>query len=74
MIAAGINQIGSDFETADRLPAKIILLLLAPKNQNELQSQLLSEIATRFKKRNAVEEILQSKTAEKFRQRLDQIT
>ncbi len=74
LIAVGINQNGIAFEAADRLPAKIILLLLTPKDQSELQLQLLSEIATRFKERKTVEEILKSKTPEEFCQRLNQIT
>lgn len=45
MIAIAINKTGIDFEAGDGLLSRIIILLLTPKNNNELQLKLLSEIA-----------------------------
>jgi Kef-type K+ transport system membrane component KefB/mannitol/fructose-specific phosphotransferase system IIA component len=47
-IALSINKNGIDFGAEDGLPAKIIVLLLTPEKSNELQLQLLSEIAHSF--------------------------
>ncbi|MCX6152147.1 MAG: cation:proton antiporter [Ignavibacteriales bacterium] len=69
-IFAAINLTGIDFESIDKLPAKVILLLLTPQNNNELQLKLLAEIANCFKDRNEVEELIRSKTPEEFHLKL----
>jgi len=57
-VAIAINTNGVDFEAADGLPSKIIILLLTPEDNNELQLQLLSEIASNFKNKEEVEKLL----------------
>ncbi|MGE5351353.1 MAG: cation:proton antiporter [Acidobacteriota bacterium] len=55
---------GLDFDAADRLPAKLILLLLTPQDKSELQLKLLAEIANRFKDKEAVEKIISTNNPE----------
>ncbi len=64
--AIAVHSTGLNFEAADNLPSKIIILLLIPEGQNELQLQLLSEIARKFRNRERVEEILQATKKEDF--------
>lgn len=55
---------GLDFEASDKLPAKVILLLLTPQDKSELQLKLLAEIANKFKDKEAVEKILHTDNPE----------
>jgi mannitol/fructose-specific phosphotransferase system IIA component (Ntr-type) len=55
---------GLDFEAPDKLPAKIILLLLTPVDKSELQLKLLAEIANKFNDREAVEKIINTDNPE----------
>ncbi|MDP1994392.1 MAG: cation:proton antiporter, partial [Ignavibacteria bacterium] len=48
-VAVAINKRGVNFDAADELPCKIIILLLTPENNNEIQLLLLSEIAAKFR-------------------------
>lgn len=59
-----INKEGVDFEAPDKLPAKIILLLLTPKDDHEIQLRLLAEIANLIKDRNKAEDILSLQSKE----------
>ncbi|MCU7494666.1 MAG: PTS transporter subunit EIIA [Ignavibacteria bacterium] len=49
---------GLDFEASDKLPAKVILLLLTPQDKSELQLKLLAEIANKFKDKDSVESLI----------------
>lgn len=66
IIAAAINKKGIYFDPSDRLPSKIIFLLLTPKNNNELQLQLLAEIANTFRDKKFVEELADCDSKEEF--------
>jgi Kef-type K+ transport system membrane component KefB len=57
-LGISINKNGIDFEASDGLPAKIIILLLTPENNNELQLELLAEIVFKFKDKSKIENIL----------------
>jgi len=57
-IGIAINKRGVNFDAADGLPCKIIILLLTPENNNEIQLQLLSEIAAKFRSKEQVEKLL----------------
>jgi len=57
-IGVAINKDGIDFEATDGLPSKIIVLLLTPENNNELQLQLLAEIVAKFKDKENIENLL----------------
>ncbi len=57
---------GLNFEASDNLPSKIIILLLIPENENEIQLQLLSEIMKKFENQIKVEELLLAQSKEDF--------
>ncbi len=46
IVALGVHKNGIDFDSLDGLPAKIIVLLITPLNDPELQLRLLAEIST----------------------------
>jgi Kef-type K+ transport system membrane component KefB/mannitol/fructose-specific phosphotransferase system IIA component len=74
VVAISINQKGVDFGCIDNLPAKIILMLLVPQNENELQLKLLSEIAKEFKSAEKVEQLLSTNSHREFVTLLKNIT
>ncbi|MFZ1289815.1 MAG: cation:proton antiporter [Melioribacteraceae bacterium] len=63
LIAIAINKTGIDFEASDGTLSRIIILLLTPKNNNELQLKLLSEIVNKFDNKNEVEKLLSIESA-----------
>lgn len=65
-VAIAINKCGVNFDAADGLLCKIIILLLTPENNNEIQLQLLSEIAAKFRSKEQVEKLLELPDASKF--------
>jgi len=66
VIAAAVNKSGIDFGALDGEESRIIFLLLTPKNNNELQLRLLSEIGQKFRNRNKAEEYLTAKNPQEF--------
>jgi Kef-type K+ transport system membrane component KefB len=66
LAAAARHVEGLDFDAVDSRPSKIIILLLVPENENELQLQLLSEIASKFSDITKVEELLSVQDKESF--------
>lgn len=64
------NNFGVDFQSADNLPAKIIILLITPADNPELQLTLLAEIAKKFSDRKKIEELLEIKDETDFIERL----
>lgn len=67
-IAVAVHKEGIDFEATDGLPAKVILLLLTPKNQNELQLGLLASIANVFRNKEVAGKLLEVSTPKEFAQ------
>ena len=65
-VAIAINKRGVNFDAADELPCKLIILLLTPENNNEIQLQLLSEIAAKFRNKEQVEKLLELPNASKL--------
>ncbi|MBK7104592.1 MAG: cation:proton antiporter [Ignavibacteriae bacterium] len=63
LLAIAINKTGIDFEASDGTLSRIIILLLTPKNNNELQLKLLSEIVNKFDNKTEVEKLLTIETA-----------
>lgn len=59
-----VNKNGINFEAPDGLPSKIIILLLTPENNNELQLQLLSQIVHVFANKKNSEELIELKSPE----------
>jgi len=70
VVSVAVNFDGLDFEAADGEPSKIIILLLTPKNENELQLKLLAEIANLFAEKSRAEEIIECKTPEEILNKL----
>ncbi|MBK8944855.1 MAG: cation:proton antiporter [Ignavibacteriae bacterium] len=58
MLSIAINKKGIDFEASDGTLSRVIILLLTPKNNNELQLKLLSEIVNKFDNKTEVEKLL----------------
>jgi len=59
-----VNKNGINFEAPDGLPSKIIILLLTPENNNELQLQLLSQIVHVFADKKNSEQLIELKSPE----------
>lgn len=70
VIAVAKHNTGLNFDAVDGLTSKIIVLLLVPMNENELQLQLLSEIANKFSDIKKVEGLLSAEYKEDFIDRL----
>jgi Kef-type K+ transport system membrane component KefB/mannitol/fructose-specific phosphotransferase system IIA component (Ntr-type) len=66
LVAAAINRNGLIFDSPDGTPSKIIILLLTPKDKNQLQLKLLAEISSKFRKRSKAEQYLTAATPEEF--------
>lgn len=73
-IGIAVNKEGIDFGAADELPSKIIVLLLTPENINEIQLQLLAEIAAKFRDKQEVEKLLLQNNPNEFYEALKMIT
>lgn len=68
-----LNKEGLNFEAADNELSKIIVLLLTPKNENELQLKLLSEVANLFADKTNSKEIINSDSSEEILSKLVKI-
>ncbi len=73
LLAVAINKSGLNFEASDGTLSNIIILLLTPKNNTELQLKLLSEIAGKFKNINDVEKLLTVDTPKSFIEKINDI-
>ncbi|MGE5499128.1 MAG: cation:proton antiporter [Syntrophothermus sp.] len=58
VIAVAVHKDGLDFDAADGLVSKIIVLLITPAGAHEVQLQLLAEIADKFKEAQKVADSL----------------
>ena len=74
LLAIAINNSGLDFEATDGTLSKIIILLLTPKNNNELQFKLLSEISNKFRDKQEVEKLLSVESEKAFIEKLNEIS
>jgi Kef-type K+ transport system membrane component KefB/mannitol/fructose-specific phosphotransferase system IIA component (Ntr-type) len=61
LMAVAINTKGIDFHSFDNSLSKIIVLLLTPKKEYNLQLKLLADIAGRFRDKNKPERIFEIK-------------
>ncbi|RJP65678.1 MAG: cation:proton antiporter [Ignavibacteriales bacterium] len=66
VIYIAVTKVGIDFSSLDDLPARVIVLLLTPKDNSELQLKLLAEIARTFEQKTEVEKMLECKTVNEF--------
>jgi Kef-type K+ transport system membrane component KefB/mannitol/fructose-specific phosphotransferase system IIA component (Ntr-type) len=61
IIAVAINKTGLNFEAFDHTLSRVIVLLLTPVKEHELQLKLLADVARRFRDRNKIEKLLEIK-------------
>lgn len=73
VLAVAINREGINFEASDGILSNIIILLLTPKNNNELQLKLLSEIVNKFTNKEDVEKLLTIESPKLFIDMLNEI-
>jgi Kef-type K+ transport system membrane component KefB/mannitol/fructose-specific phosphotransferase system IIA component (Ntr-type) len=66
VIAAAVNKNGIDFQSLDGTPSKIIVLLLTPKDKNELQLKLLADIGSKFRDRTKAEKYITAADPDEF--------
>jgi fructose PTS system EIIBC or EIIC component len=66
VVAAAINKEGLDFNSLDGTPSRIIILLLTPRDKNELQLNLLAQIGSSFRNRAKAEDYISASTPEEF--------
>ena len=74
LVAVAINKQGIEFDSIDGLPAKIIVLLITPNSEPELQLKILAEISRKFRKANSTEEILNMNSKEEIISKLKQLS
>ncbi len=61
-IAVGYSKDGIDFDAPDGQPARLIFLVLTPKDEFQRQLQILAEIGRLLRSEQAVERILQAQS------------
>jgi len=66
IVTIGINKKGLDFEAPDHQLSKIIILLLTPEDKNELQLQLLADVANKFRDKEKIASLLNISSEEEF--------
>ena len=66
IVAVAIHKTGIEFDSLDGLPAKIIVLLITPQNDPELQLKLLAETAGLLGDIEKINSLVESKNATEF--------
>lgn len=66
LIAVAIHKSGIEFDSIDGLPAKLIVLLVTPKNDPELQLKLLAEIAKTLGSKDEIDRLVELNNATEF--------
>ncbi|HPA57564.1 MAG TPA: PTS sugar transporter subunit IIA, partial [bacterium] len=61
-IAVGIKREGIDFDSIDKEPAKVIILLISSEKTNDPHIQILASLSTMFLTSGGMESILNAKT------------
>lgn len=74
IIAVGISRKGIEWDSLDKLPAKLIILLLTPKEKPEIQLQLLSEIAKKFSDPALINDLCEKKDQKDFISKVKQLS
>lgn len=64
VVAIAISKNGIDFSSFDNKPANIVVMLLTPKTENEIQLKLLAEIASLFETDEITKELCLSETVD----------
>lgn len=66
IVAVGISNRGVDFDSPDGLPARIILLLLTPRDDRQIHFQLLNDTGDIFRDPHVVEKAAESENYIQF--------
>jgi Kef-type K+ transport system membrane component KefB/mannitol/fructose-specific phosphotransferase system IIA component (Ntr-type) len=61
-VVIAISKRGIEFDSIDGLPAKVIVFLITPVGENDLQLNLLAEIASKLGKPNVIDKIVSMNT------------
>jgi Kef-type K+ transport system membrane component KefB/mannitol/fructose-specific phosphotransferase system IIA component (Ntr-type) len=69
-VAVGLNRRGLEFNSPDHSKSRLIILLVTPAGENEMQLQLLAEIATLLSDQSRINEALESETPEELLENL----
>lgn len=64
VVAIAISKNGIDFSSFDNKPANIIVMLLTPRTENEIQLKLLAEIASLFETDELTNELCLSESVD----------
>jgi Kef-type K+ transport system membrane component KefB/mannitol/fructose-specific phosphotransferase system IIA component (Ntr-type) len=73
IVAIAIHKNGIDWDSFDKLPAKLIILLLTPIDKPEMQLMFLSDIAKKFNDINFIGEIISSKDSKEIISKVKQL-
>lgn len=63
-IAIGIKKEGIDFDSIDKMPAKVIILLLSSEKTNDPHIQVLASLSTMFLSNGGMDSLLNAKSKE----------
>ncbi len=74
ILAVAIHKTGIDFNSHDGLPAKIIILLITPQNDPELQLKLLAEISGTIGKEEIINRLSESRNPTEFISNIKQLS
>lgn len=66
IVAVGISKYGVDFDSPDGLPARLVLLLLTPRDDREVHFQLLTDIGDIFHEMRTVEKTVETENYVEF--------
>lgn len=61
-VVIAVSKNGIEFDSIDGLPAKVIVLLITPIGESDLQLNLLAEIASKLGKPNVIDKIVSKNT------------
>ncbi len=73
IIAIAIHKNGIEWDSFDKLPAKLIILLLTPIDKPEMQLMFLSDIAKKFNDENIIHEIISSEDPKEIISKVKQL-
>ncbi len=73
IVAIAIHKKGIEWDSFDKLPAKLIILLLTPIDKPEMQLMFLSDIAKKFNDENIIHEIISSEDPKEIISKVKQL-
>jgi Kef-type K+ transport system membrane component KefB/mannitol/fructose-specific phosphotransferase system IIA component (Ntr-type) len=73
VVAIAIHKNGIEWDSFDKLPAKLIILLLTPIDKPEMQLMFLSDIAKKFNDENIIHKIISSEDPKEIISKVKQL-